>query len=97
MDLYEEQKALLATLVEVMNDINGLLKAEGDDLIRYQGLQKIKNIAKNNDPHGVGKLPTYLVGLEHVIMDNRLLTMPIKRKLEQAQSILLKIERLSED
>ena len=83
----DEEKKLCASLVEVMNDINGLLKAAGEELSQYQGINKIKNIAKNFDPNGLKKIPKYIDGLGNVISDNKVFSSAIGRKLEQAYTL----------
>ena len=91
----DEEQKLCATMVEVMNDISGLLKAAGEELSRYQGLNKIKNIAKNCDPSGLKKIPKYLDGIADVISDNKAFNSAIGRKLEQAYKLTTQLERLS--
>ena len=83
----DEEKKLCANLIDVMNDITGLLKADGEELSLYKGLNKIKRIAKNYDPSGLNKIPRYLDGIEHVIHDNKAFTRALGRKLEQAYSL----------
>ena len=91
----DEEKQLCATLVDVMNDISGLLKAAGEELSRYKGLQKIKNIAKSQDPSGMQKIHTYLDGIGHVISDNKAFNSILGRKLDQAYQLANKINRAS--
>lgn len=90
----ETEKQLCESLVEIMNDMNGLLKAAGDETIRFKGVQKIKNIAKNQDPNGLRKLPRYLEGLQTVMSDEKILTTPLRRKLEQAYSLVVSLEEV---
>lgn len=93
----DEEKKLCAKLVDIMNDLNGLLKAAGEEILRYQGINKIKNIAKSYDPSGLNKIPKYLDGLANVISDNKAFNSAIGRKLDQAYQIatqLLKQESL---
>ena len=91
----DEEKKLCASMVDVMNDISGLLKAAGEELSRYQGINKIKNIAKSCDPSGLKKIPTYIDGIGHVISDNKAFNSAIGRKLEQAYKLTTQLNRLS--
>jgi len=84
----DAKKTLCASLVGVMNDISGLLKAANEELSLYKGLQKIKNMAKNHDIDGIKKAPKYLDGIATTIRDNKAYSRSLGRKLEQADALV---------
>lgn len=95
MGFNEEQQELCARLVEITNDITGLLNQAGEEVSRYKSLSKIKNTAKHRDPNGIPKIAGYLEGLKTVLSDNRAFNTAIGRKLDEAHSIAAKLEWLA--
>jgi hypothetical protein len=92
----DEDKKLCASLVDIMNDISGLLKAAGEELSRYKGIQKIKNIAKSHDPSGLKNIHKYLDGISNVISDNKAFSSVLGRKLDQAYQLSNQINRANQ-
>jgi|GEM_PF-1561707 len=95
MVLGDEEKKLCANIVDVMNDITGLLKAAGEEMLQYKAVEKIKNIAKSCDPNGLQNIPRYLDGLASALNDNKAFNSAIGRKLEQAYQIAIQLDQSS--
>ena len=95
MTANNEQLELCARLIDITNEITGLLNQAGEEISRYKSLGKIKNTAKHRDPNGIPKIAGYLEGLKTVMSDNRAFTPTIGRKIDEAHSIAAQLEWLS--
>lgn len=87
MTLSPDKERLFGELIAVIEKISGLLKISGEDPLEYQGLEKVRNIAKSCDPEGKKNIIRYLDRDFRVIYDNRISSDELEKQVARAYSI----------